>query len=81
VPAAHKGRRRCRAQLATQKSRGTAHWGILEAAKDLVADLAAEGVLAALLEGEPLPPNAAHRPSADCRRAAPPLCPQRGAPA
>ena len=35
-----------------------------------MADLASEGVLAALLEGRPLPPNAAHRASADCRRAA-----------
>lgn len=58
------------AQRASRKAQGTAHLGILEAAKDLVADLAAEGVLAALLEGRPLPPNAAHRASADCRCAA-----------
>ena len=58
------------AQRASRKAQGTAHLGILEAAKDLVADLASEGVLAALLEGRPLPPNAAHRPAADCRRVA-----------
>lgn len=54
-------------QLALRQAQGTAHWGILEAAKDLVSDLASEGVLAALLEGRPLPPNSAHRPAADCR--------------
>ncbi|KAK9826366.1 hypothetical protein WJX81_002936 [Elliptochloris bilobata] len=54
-------------QLASWRAQGTAHWGILEAAKDLVADLASEGVLAALLEGRPLPRNVALRASADCR--------------
>ncbi|CAL8465267.1 g4802 [Coccomyxa elongata] len=52
-------------QVIDRHSRSSAHSGILKAAKGVVEDLVKEGVLAALMEGRPVPPN--NKVTPDCR--------------
>ena len=56
---------RFRVQVIDRHSRSSAHSGILKAAKGVVEDLVKEGVLAALMEGRPVPPN--NKVTPDCR--------------
>ena len=52
-------------QHSDSRTKATAHSGILRAAKGVVDDLVHEGVLAALMEGQPVPPT--NRKTPDCR--------------
>jgi hypothetical protein len=52
-------------QASDRDSKASAHSGILRAAKGVVEDLVKEGVLAALMEGRPIPPS--NRTTPDCR--------------
>ena len=52
-------------QHSDSRTKATAHSGILRAAKGVVDDLVHEGVLAALMEGKPVPPT--NRKTQDCR--------------
>ena len=60
-----------RTQVIDRDSKASAHSGILGAAKGVVDDIVREGILAALMEGAPLPPL--HRVAHDCRRTRLPL--------
>ena len=55
----------CHMQHSDSRTKATAHSGILRAAKGVVDDLVHEGVLAALMEGKPVPPT--NRKTPDCR--------------
>lgn len=52
-------------QHSGSRTKATAHSGILRAAKGVVEDIVREGVLAALMEGRPVPPT--NRRTPDCR--------------
>jgi hypothetical protein len=52
-------------QHSSSRTKATAHSGILRAAKGVVEDIVREGVLAALIEGRPVPPT--NRRTPDCR--------------
>ncbi|CAK0786854.1 hypothetical protein CVIRNUC_010068 [Coccomyxa viridis] len=52
-------------QHTDSRTKASAHSGILRAAKGVVEDIVQEGVLAALMEGKPVPPS--NRRTPDCR--------------
>lgn len=56
-------------QHSDSRTKATAHSGILRAAKGVVEDIVREGVLAALMEGQPVPPS--NRKTQDCRLGTP----------